>query len=258
MIYLFLALYAFVEFVWFRKSQTIILDKWNSKALRNDLMIQIVGSFLFLLWFIPMEFGIWIMLLFAIGLKIVMVALRLFTDSKITEFRGFKRLQTDQEKENFMRRYIQIRYIVYHVIGVYLTLAVWSEIKNGNDYVRRSIIDSAVDGSTSIYILGFIILSIVGNQVFKIYFSQYSAEKEEDKDQLNTGALIGSMERMTMMALLIAGQWIGLTVVIAAKSIARFKQLEDKKFSEYYLIGTLYSVIFVVVTYYLFIESIFA
>lgn len=258
MIYLFLALYVLVEFVWFRKSQTIIEDKWNSKELGRYLIIQIAGSFLFLLWFIPTEFDIWLRILFAIGLKIVLVALRLFIDSNITKFRGYQQSQTDEEKNNFIRRYIQIRYIAYHAIYIYFTLAVWSEIKYANDGVRRSIIDSAVDGQTSIYVLGFIVLSIVANQVFKIYFNQYSAEKEQDKDQLNTGALIGSMERIIMMVLLVAGQWIGLTVVIAAKSIARFKQLEDKKFSEYYLIGTLYSVIFVIVTYYLLIASVFA
>ena len=66
------------------------------------------------------------------------------------------------------------------------------------------------------------------------------------------GAIIGNMERMLSAVFLSAGQWAAIGVVFTAKSIARFKQIEkDKQFAEYYLIGTLYSILFVVLAYFL-------
>lgn len=66
------------------------------------------------------------------------------------------------------------------------------------------------------------------------------------------GAIIGNMERMLSAVFLAAGQWAAIGVVFTAKSIARFKQIEkNRQFAEYYLIGTLYSILFVVLAYFL-------
>src|SRR5690606_1418106 len=58
-----------------------------------------------------------------------------------------------------------------------------------------------------------------------------------------TGHLIGALERLLTLTLVLLGEWSALGFILAAKSIARFKELEDRKFSEYYLLGTLTSVI---------------
>ncbi len=44
------------------------------------------------------------------------------------------------------------------------------------------------------------------------------------------------------------GQWAALAVVLAAKSIARFEELRDRPFAEYYLVGTLASLLVAVLT----------
>ena len=42
--------------------------------------------------------------------------------------------------------------------------------------------------------------------------------------------------------------------IYTAKSIARFKEIEQNKaFAEYYLIGTLFSILYVVIAYYIII-----
>ena len=47
-------------------------------------------------------------------------------------------------------------------------------------------------------------------------------------------------------------QVASICFIYTAKSIARFKEIEaDKGFAEYYLIGTLFSILYVVVAYYL-------
>ncbi|MCY7417323.1 MAG: DUF3307 domain-containing protein, partial [Chloroflexi bacterium] len=62
------------------------------------------------------------------------------------------------------------------------------------------------------------------------------------------GSTIGIIERLLISALVLAGGVMAIGFVIAAKTLARFKQLDDKYFAEYYLLGTLASVTFAVVT----------
>ena len=56
------------------------------------------------------------------------------------------------------------------------------------------------------------------------------------------GATIGALERLLIVAFIMTGAIAAVGFVIAAKTIARFKQLDDRGFAEYYLLGTLASV----------------
>ncbi|MDD5292932.1 MAG: DUF3307 domain-containing protein [Candidatus Izemoplasmatales bacterium] len=58
---------------------------------------------------------------------------------------------------------------------------------------------------------------------------------------INYGAYIGNLERVAIVLLGLLNLWPSIALVITAKSIARFKQLEDKDFAQKYLIGTLLS-----------------
>lgn len=62
------------------------------------------------------------------------------------------------------------------------------------------------------------------------------------------GRQIGILERMLVLTLLLVGQWGVIGFVLAAKSIARFEELKRQAFAEYYLIGTLLSVLFAIGT----------
>lgn len=57
------------------------------------------------------------------------------------------------------------------------------------------------------------------------------------------GRTIGVLERLVVVTLSFVGAWAGIGLILAAKSVARFKELESRAFSEYYLIGTLSSVL---------------
>ena len=56
------------------------------------------------------------------------------------------------------------------------------------------------------------------------------------------GATIGALERLLIVVFVLVGAEAAVGFVIAAKTIARFKQLDDRGFAEYYLLGTLASV----------------
>jgi Protein of unknown function (DUF3307) len=62
------------------------------------------------------------------------------------------------------------------------------------------------------------------------------------------GATIGVLERLLIVTLLLAGAEAAIGLVVAAKTIARFRLLDDRDFAEYYLLGTLASVSVAIVT----------
>lgn len=68
-------------------------------------------------------------------------------------------------------------------------------------------------------------------------------EAEELENRIRTGRMIGSLERLLVSALLALGQYGSIAIVFTAKSIARFKQLENRGFAEYYIYGTLLSAV---------------
>jgi hypothetical protein len=55
--------------------------------------------------------------------------------------------------------------------------------------------------------------------------------------------MIGVLERAIALTFVLLGQYGALGLLIAAKSLARFKALEDREFAEYFLIGTLASLL---------------
>ena len=67
-------------------------------------------------------------------------------------------------------------------------------------------------------------------------------------EELKAGNIIGKLERTIIAILLLNNQFGLIGFVLTAKSIARFKQMEDKNFAEKYLIGTLTSFLIVLVT----------
>ena len=56
------------------------------------------------------------------------------------------------------------------------------------------------------------------------------------------GEAIGILERLLIVTFVLVGAEAAIGLVIAAKTLARFKQLDDRDFAEYYLLGTLASV----------------
>lgn len=59
--------------------------------------------------------------------------------------------------------------------------------------------------------------------------------------ELRAGRWIGMLERTIISVLALCGQFGAIAFVLTAKSIARFKMLDDKEFAECYLVGTLAS-----------------
>ncbi|MDP2876966.1 MAG: hypothetical protein Q8O00_12340 [Holophaga sp.] len=68
-------------------------------------------------------------------------------------------------------------------------------------------------------------------------------ELEHAEVEYKRGRLIGVLERVIIFALVLGSQYAALAFVLTAKTMARFKSLEDRDFAEYFLLGTLMSVV---------------
>lgn len=64
---------------------------------------------------------------------------------------------------------------------------------------------------------------------------------EGEADTARAGRVIGSLERLIMAGGVLIQRWEILAAVIALKSVSRFKELNDKTFAEYFLVGSLCS-----------------
>jgi hypothetical protein len=90
---------------------------------------------------------------------------------------------------------------------------------------------------------GLLMLWEPANYAFKIFFGNYKPASTDDDNLRNAGAIIGAFERIVMFAMMYINVAIAIGIVLTAKTISRYDQIsKDKAFSQYYLIGTLYSI----------------
>jgi hypothetical protein len=71
---------------------------------------------------------------------------------------------------------------------------------------------------------------------------------EGDGNEYNTGRLIGILERILVYFLVLIGRYEAIGFIMAAKAFTRFKELDNREFAEYVLIGTLLSITLSVAT----------
>ena len=123
---------------------------------------------------------------------------------------------------------------VLHV-GIISFLVLWGA-KNGTTYLP----------SDSLKLIFYVLL--VGkptNIVFKILFAKYQPTLRKKMDTITgAGSMIGFLERLIIGACLVYGQFASIGLVFTAKSIARYNKIsENPAFAEYYLIGSLFSIL---------------
>jgi len=93
----------------------------------------------------------------------------------------------------------------------------------------------------ALYVSAFVFAHEGGNTIVRGVLPKEGPESTED--DLEVGSLIGTLERWLILLLGLAGRWESVALVVAAKSIARFTELKKRAFAEYFLVGTLASVL---------------
>lgn len=94
------------------------------------------------------------------------------------------------------------------------------------------------------YLLLVILLLTPASQFVKMLTASISLQKNPDSPKSSdssAGSMIGKLERLIIAMLVIYGEAGAIGFVLAAKSLARYKQFEDQDFTEKFLVGTLAS-----------------
>jgi len=104
-------------------------------------------------------------------------------------------------------------------------------------------------GGVGLYATGYLYVCIRGIVLVRSVLELPALQMRRDEDRtagaidIARGGTIGSLERAIALTLVLLGQYGALGLLVAAKSVARFKALEDREFAEYFLIGTLASLL---------------
>ena len=101
------------------------------------------------------------------------------------------------------------------------------------------------------WILFIILITKPINVSFKKLFIGYQPESDINSETvIGAGSIIGNLERLLAGVFLALNQFSAIALIMTAKSIARYNKIaESPKFAEYYLIGSLYSILAVIICY---------
>lgn len=95
----------------------------------------------------------------------------------------------------------------------------------------------------AVYTSAWVVVWRGGGFFMAMLLSVCRLPEEPGDDGPELGRLIGVLERLLVVTLVLEEAWAGIGLLVAAKSVARFKELDDRRFSEYYLVGTLGSLL---------------
>ncbi len=90
--------------------------------------------------------------------------------------------------------------------------------------------------------VGLVLLTTIGNLACRWLFHLTGLSSPDASAQPAAGRVIGSLERIIIAIGIIAHSWEVLAAVIALKTISRFKEMDEKSFAEYFLVGSLFSI----------------
>lgn len=136
---------------------------------------------------------------------------------------------------------------IIHIAIIIVTFALLRLDAHTNGLYKK-IADYKYINDVILYIFLFAVIwdpaSVFIKKLFELISSNNSPANE---GELKMGNLIGKLERVIVTILVLLNQYAAIGFVLTAKSIARFKQLEDKNFAEKYLVGTLASLSFALI-----------
>ena len=95
-----------------------------------------------------------------------------------------------------------------------------------------------------IYLSSYLITILLGHLFVRLILLKH--RQEFSGGLKGAGALIGVFERAITLTFVLLGEYTAIALIFTAKSIARFEELKDRQFAEYYLVGTLSSILFAI------------
>lgn len=142
--------------------------------------------------------------------------------------------QKEENKSNW--------FIIDQVLHFISLLVLWVFILNPESILNLKVLSPKI----WIYTTAILMLTTVSGIVMRELMSTWSRALGDSNDESlsNAGKYIGILERLFVFVFIITGYWEGIGFLLAAKSVFRFgdlKEAQDRKLTEYILIGTLLS-----------------
>lgn len=111
------------------------------------------------------------------------------------------------------------------------------------NYVIRWLLNKPEDATFADTIMGGALTMLIAHTPSDEGLSPAAAAESPAGPTLRGGRVIGVLERWIVIALPARGEMAAVGFVFTAKSIVRYHDFAKPDFAEYYLIGTLYSVV---------------
>lgn len=99
-------------------------------------------------------------------------------------------------------------------------------------------------------LVALILLLPVGNELCRLLLDYTHLKRPDTGSEAGAaraGRVIGTLERLVLAVGIIGQSWEVLAAVIALKTVARFSEMDQKDFAEYFLVGSLFSLLWAVV-----------
>lgn len=129
-----------------------------------------------------------------------------------------------------------------HIIILFIIVNIFKDSATPYNYINSFLSDYP---NIFKFIAVLLLIGKPANIMCTKLFKQYKPEDDNDGSVKNAGACIGFLERVLIFILIYKQQYAAIGFVLTAKSIARYDKIsKDVKFAEYYLLGTLASVIY--------------
>ncbi len=168
----------------------------------------------------------------------------------------FYRIEQKTGNLNFIRFISLIIFLI--LLGIFSSILIPSEFNSGLlDFIYRLRNSSIlINGLAEInyfelnlVLMGILLLLNETNFVIRYFFEKFKLvppevngnENKIDTKEYNAGRIIGMLERLLIFFFVLLGQYAAIGFIIAAKGFTRFRELDNRNFAEYVLIGTFLS-----------------
>ncbi len=194
-----------------------------------------------LYWHVLLHFALIMLLVWDISFAGMAIAVSLIHG--ITDFLKLR------YQNNKNRRMLFFADQLIHVLVLALATFIWLDIPVS--------LENIFSLNNLLILTGFIFLSEPCSIIVKTFISKWTDFTQVKSDVLqtvslqNAGKIIGILERFLVFIFILVQHWEAVGFLITAKSVFRFsdlKQAQDRKLTEYILIGTLSSFGMAIVT----------
>lgn len=139
---------------------------------------------------------------------------------------------------------------ILHLVVIFVAVKLFED--KFSDITYQSLL--GIDNNILKWIAAILFAGKPANIIFKKVFAKYRPlpenKEEEGGSRQYAGGIIGALERILTLVCIAINSYAGIGLILTAKSIARYDKIsKNPQFAEYYLIGTLSSILFMVGAY---------